>query len=457
MHCRTADTNGQLAKVHARACAGTKSASRCVPRDETAVGKTDSRTACLTAALLLVCVMVTTRATADWPQFRGPDGQGHSSLEGIPLRWSEDEAVAWKTPIPGEGWSSPVIWGSQIWMTSSSEKGKSLHAVCVDRGSGKLLHNIQVLQPTDGGSRHPLNGYASPTPVLDGERVFVHFGSRGTVCLDTAGRILWKNTSLPFSAPQGAASSPILHENLLILLCDGTDTQSVVALDKRTGEIVWKQARQHLERARAKNPIFQMAYSTPLVQEIDGQPQLVATCADHVASYDVSTGKELWWMPYEGCSMVGRPSYGNGMFYVMGAIKLDHHAVYAVRPGQGQLQGTQIAWQNSVGIPHVPSPLLLGKELLVVKDNGTATCLDALTGKVIWKKRLGGNYRASPIQVRDRIYVCSEEGKTLVLASGREHQVLATSQLDGKFYASPAVAGRALFLRSATHLYRIEN
>ena len=457
MHCRTADLDSQVADIHPRTCAGIKSTSRCATRDQMRSGETDRPTACLTATLLLLCVMLTTGVAADWPQFRGPDGQGHSSLEGIPLRWSEDKSVTWKTPLPGEGWSSPVIWGNQIWMTSASDDGKSLHALCVDRGSGQLLHNIPVLRPTDAGPRHPLNGYASPTPVLDGERVFVHFGARGTVCLDTQGRILWKNTTLPFSAPQGAASSPILHGDLLILLCDGTDTQSVVALDKRTGKIVWKQARQHLERARAKNPIFQMAYSTPLVQEIDGKPQLVATCADHVAAYDVSTGAELWWMPYEGCSMVGRPSYGNGMFYVLGAIKLDHHAVYAVRPGQGELQSEQIAWQNSVGIPHVPSPLLLGKELFVVKDNGTGTCLDALTGKVVWKKRLGGNYRASPIEVRGRIYVCSQEGKTLILASGREYQVLATNQLDGKFYASPAVAGRALFLRSDTHLYRIED
>ncbi|MAV38045.1 MAG: hypothetical protein CMJ59_21625 [Planctomycetaceae bacterium] len=454
------DTNGIATRSDARACAAARAAVRGCRRSECAARPTcqsGPSVAAVSAVLFLLCVMLTTRLAANWPQFRGPDGQGHSTAEGIPLRWSEEESVIWKTPIPGQGWSSPVIWGSQVWMTSAVDEGKSLHAVCVDRASGRLLHDIEVLRPAAAGPRHTLNGFASPTPVLDGKHVFVHFGARGTACLDTAGHLVWKNTSLPFTAPQGAASSPILHGDLLILVCDGTDHQFVVALDKRTGKIVWKQARQHLERAFARNPFFQMAYSTPLVQDIDGTPQLVATCADHVAGYDAATGKELWWMPYEGCSLVGRPSYGNGMFYVVGSIKLDHHAVYAVRPGQGQLKTEQVAWQNSVGMPHVPSPLLLGKELFVVKDSGTATCLDALTGKVVWKNRLGGNFRSSPIEVRGRIYVCSEEGKTLVLATGRQFKVLATNQLAGKFYASPAVSGRALFLRSDTHLYRIED
>ena len=406
---------------------------------------------------LVILAMPVTIPASDWPQFRGPDGQGHSDARGVPLQWSETRSVKWKTALPGQGWSSPVVWENQIWMTSADASGKSLHALCVDRNTGQLLHDVAVLTPGAAGPRHALNGFASPTPVLDGKHVYVHFGARGTVCLDTAGKIVWKNTSLPFTAPQGAASSPILHGNLLILVCDGTDKQFVVALEKRTGKVVWKQARQHLERALARNPFFQMAYSTPLVQAIDGKHQLVATCADHVAGYDVATGKELWWLPYEGCSLVGRPSYGNGLFYVVGSIKLDHHAVYAIKPGQGQLKPEQLAWQNSEGIPHVPSPLLIGKELYVVKDNGTATCLDALTGKVVWKKRLGGNYRSSPIAVRERIYFCSQEGKTTVVATGRKYKVLATNQLGGKFFASPAVAGRALFLRSDSHLYRIED
>lgn len=406
---------------------------------------------------LVFLLLVTPSMSAEWPQFRGPDGQGHSDAEGIPLDWSEEESVTWKTEIPGEGWSSPVIWGNQIWMTSAASDGKSLHAICVEKTSGRLLHDVEVLRPADSGPKHALNGFASPTPVLDGKHIYVHFGSRGTACLDQQGNVVWKNTTLPFDAPQGAASSPILHGDLLILTCDGTDQQFLAALDKATGEIRWKQPRQHLERARSINPIFQMAYSTPLVGEVDGVPQLVSTSAEHVAAYDLLTGEELWWMQYEGCSLVGRPSFGNGLFYVVGSIKLDHHAVYAIRPGgQGRISEEQLMWQLSEGIPHVPSPLLKGQELFVVHDGGTASCIDAITGKVHWKKRLGGNFRSSPIEVQNRIYVSSQEGEMYIFAASKDFKLLATNQLDGKFFASPAIADGALFLRSETHLYRIE-
>ncbi|MBT4901070.1 MAG: PQQ-binding-like beta-propeller repeat protein, partial [Verrucomicrobia bacterium] len=313
---------------------------------------------------------------ADWPQFRGPDGQGHSEQKGVPLHWEEGKNITWKTEVPGQGWSSPVIAGNQVWMTSAEADGKSLSAVCIDKTSGKLLHNVEVLTPEDAGPHHRLNGYASPTPVLDGERVFAHFGPRGTACLDTAGRILWKNTEFEYNVIQGGASSPILHGDLLILTCDGIDKQFIAALDKRTGKVKWKQPRAHLEAAAKKRSIAKMAYSTPLIQTVDGVPQLVCSGADHVAAYDLTTGSELWWMPYNGFSIVGRPSYGNGLFYVVGSIRRDHFCIYAVRPGKGRLRDDQVVWQRSISIPHVPSPILVGRELFVVHDGGVASCVD---------------------------------------------------------------------------------
>ncbi|MCP4782335.1 MAG: PQQ-like beta-propeller repeat protein [Fuerstiella sp.] len=408
---------------------------------------------------LMFCLFVFVfagRLSADWPQFRGPDGQGHSDHENVPIHWSEENNVAWKSGVPGKGLSSPVIAGNQVWMTSATDEGKSLRAICFDKTSGQLLHNIEVLQTDDPGPRHKINGYASPTPVLDGKHVFVHFGPRGTVCLDTSGRIVWKNTEFKYIAFQGAASSPILHEDLLILTCDGTDNQFLAALDKRTGKTAWQQPRAHLEAAAKKRPIAKMAYSTPLVQSIDGVPQLVSSGADHVAAYDLKTGKEIWWMPYDGFSIVCRPSYGNGLFYVVGSVSQDHFCVYAVRPGKGKLRDDQLVWQRSRGIAHVPSPLLVEKQLFVVDNVGVAACVDALTGKEHWRERLGGNYDASPISVRNRIYFCSRDGRTVILSTGREFETLATNQLDGIFRASPAVADAALFLRSDTHLYRIE-
>ena len=407
-------------------------------------------------SLLILTAAIPRALLADWPQFRGPDGQGHSNATGIPVEWSDTKNVKWKMPVPGQGYSSPVISGDQIWMTSAEKNGKSLHAICLDLATGNLLHNIEVITTNDAGPRHRLNGYASPTPVLDEEHVYVHFGPRGTVCLNRNGKIVWKNTEFKYNVIQGGASSPILHDDLLLLTCDGIDFQFIVALEKRTGKVRWKQPRAHLEAAAKKRSIAKMSYSTPLIQPINGANQLVCSGADHVAGYDLDTGKELWWMPYDGFSIVGRPAYGNSLFYVVGSIRQDHFCVYAVRPGNGKLQENEIVWAYSKSVPHVPSPLLVDKEIYFVHDGGVATCLDALTGKRIWQERLGGNHDASPIEIRGRLYFVNREGKTTVLAAGRKFDVLATNQLEGTFKASPAVADGALFLRNGTHLFRIE-
>jgi len=394
----------------------------------------------------------------DWPQFRGPDGQGHSAEKGIPIHWKEGENITWKTAVPGQGYSSPVIAGNQIWMTSSGVEGKSLRAICIDKTSGELLHNVEVLTPEEAGPHHRLNGYASPTPVLDGTHAFVHFGPRGTACLDIAGKVIWKNTEFKYNAFQGAASSLILHGDLLILTCDGTDKQFLVGLDKHTGKTKWLQPRAHLEMADAspQRAISRMAYSTPLIQAVNGKPQLICSGAFHSAAYDPANGKELWWFPYTGFSIVGRPSYGNGMFYIVGSIRQDHFCIFAVRPGKGELREDQRVWQFSTGIGHVPSPILIGKEIYVVHDGGVAACVDALTGRELWRERLGGNHDASPVEIRGRIYFCNREGKTTVVAAERNFKILAKNQLKGTFKASPAVADGALFLRSDNHLYRIE-
>ena len=408
-------------------------------------------------SLLLLSLLSPASIVADWPQFRGPDGQGHSDAKGIPVEWSEEKNVKGKMPVPGQGFSSPVISGGQIWMTSSEMEGKSLHAICLDLATGNLLHNIEVITTDDAGPRHRLNGYASPTPVLDEKYVYVHFGPRGTVCLNRNGKIIWKNTGFKYNVIQGGASSPILHGDLLLLTCDGIDFQFIVALEKETGKVRWKQPRAHLEAAAKKRSIAKMSYSTPLIQSINGKNQLVCSGADHVAAYDLGTGRELWWMPYDGFSIVGRPSYGNSLFYVVGSIRQDHFCVYAVRPGDGQLKPDEIVWKYSKSVPHVPSPLLVGRKIYFVHDGGVATCLDALTGQPLWQERLGGNHDASPIEIRNRLYFLNREGKANVLTAGRKFEVLATNQLEGTFKASPAVADGALFLRNKSHLYRIES
>lgn len=416
--------------------------------------------------LLIVAMSCAAAAPAEWPQFRGPEGQGHSSAQGLPLEWSETQNVTWKVPIPGTGWSSPVVAGEQIWLTTALQEGRSLRAVCVDRQSGRVIYNVELFRREQSAEVHAKNSHATPTPVLERDRVFVHFGAAGTACLSTGGEVIWKTTELQYHQPYAAASSPILFGDLLILHCDGSDVQFVAALDKRTGNLVWKKTRQHLEAASHKDQTMPparrgfafMAYSTPLVIDVKGTPQLVSTAADHVAAYDPNTGEEIWWSGYDGFSLVARPVYGHGLVFVIGTEEQATRSVlHALRPdGRGELADTQFAWSLRQAVPHVPSPLLVGDELYMVNDAGIATCLDAQTGHVYWKERIGGNYSASPIACDGKIYFCSEDGKTTVLAPAKQFKPLADNRLDGRFLASPAVAGRALFLRSDTHLYRIE-
>lgn len=421
----------------------------------------------LFSALLLIAIAYAPETWADWPQFRGPDGQGHSSARGLPLDWSESENVNWKVPIPGTGWSSPVIAGHQIWITTAVEEGRSLRAVCVERNSGRTLHDIEVFRIERSGAIHGKNSYATPTPVLEDDRAYVHFGEYGTACLSTSGEMIWKTTSLEYHQPYAAASSPVLFGDRLILSCDGTDVQFLAALDKRTGTVVWKRMRQHLDAARDKaekmagsrEGFALMAYSTPLVIDVGGAPQLVSPGADHVAAYNLESGEEIWWLEYDGFSLVARPVHGRGMVFVVGTqAHATEPILYAIRPdGRGDVAKSGIVWSLSQGVGHVPSPLLVGEELYLLSDLGIVTCLDAKTGRVQWKERIGGNYSASPIAADGRIYFFSENGEAVVLATGKQFKLLTRNRLDGRFMASPAVAGQALFLRTDTHLYRIES
>jgi outer membrane protein assembly factor BamB len=383
---------------------------------------------------------------ADWPQFRGPDGQGHSAETGLPLTWSETENVAWKTPIPGLGWSSPAIQGDQIWLTTALEAGHVLCAICVNRTDGQIVHNVEVFRKEDPGPIHNKNSHASPTPLIEGDRVYVHFGAHGTACLTTAGEIVWKTEELKHDHRHGPGGSPVLYEDLLILNCDGTDVQFVIALDKATGQPRWRSDREGA-----------MSYSTPLVIEVDGQDQLITTGGEQVIAYKPTSGEEIWRARYPGgYSNVPRPVYGDDLVYVCSGYNTPK--VFAIRPegAQGDVTATHVVWTLEKAAPHNPSPLLIGDELYVVSDKGIGTCLDAKTGTVHWQERLGGNYSASPLFVDGRIYFLSEEGLTTVISPGKEFKQLASNQLDGRTLASVAVSKGAFYLRSADHLYRIE-
>ena len=374
---------------------------------------------------------------SDWPQFRGPTGQGTSDEQGLPLTWSETTNVRWKVAIPGKGWSSPVVQGDRIWLTTATEEGKSLRAISVDRNTGAIVQNVEVFRLKSAKLTNPKNSFASPTPIIEGDRVYVHFGAFGTACITQSGEIVWK-TKLDYDNGQhGTGGSPALYDDLLIISCDGNDVQFVVALDKHTGKVKWKKSRQGYQ-----------AYSTPLVVKLPDGDQVISPGAFRAVSYNPRNGKELWQVSYgEGFSNVPRPVYGDGLVFICTGFQ--QASLLAVR-----LDG-KVQWKLDRGVPLTPSPLLVGNELYLVTDNGIVTCLDAKTGKEYWRARIGGNHSASPIYADGRIYFLSEEGESVVLAPGQQLKHLATNQLDGRTLASMAVSNGSIFIRSDTHLYRL--
>ncbi len=395
-----------------------------------------------------------TSAAENWPEFRGPQGNGHAAEAQLPLTWSETENVSWKTPIHGKGWSSPVVWGSQIWMTTATADGHKLSVICVDKQSGKILHDFVLFEVEKPGFCPEMNSYASCTPAIEEGRVYIHFGSYGTACLDTAtARPIWVRQDLPCDHHRAPASSPIIYENLLILTFDGFDLQYLVALDKASGRTVWKKDR-NLEY-RIDNGDIKKAYSTPTVFEIGGRQQLISPSASATVAYDPRTGDELWRVNSGGMNAAARPLYGHGLIYANTAA--GGFKTFAVRPdGQGDITDSHVAWKFSRTSPTRPSQLLAGDFLYLVNDDGIAACLDAKTGEEQWTTRIGGKYSASPLYCQGRVYFFDEDGKTHVIQAGNEYKLLATNELDGGCMASAAVSNDALFLRTKSHLYRIE-
>ncbi len=402
-------------------------------------------------------------SVADWPQFRGPTGQGTADATGLPLAWSEDKNVSWRTPIPGRAWSSPVLLGNQIWLTTASEDGKELSVVCVDRESGKILREQKIFDVVNPQEAHRFNTYASPTPVIEKGRLYASWGSPGLACIDPkTGRVLWERRDFICNHFRGAGSSVLIFENLLIHNFDGSDHQFVVALDKRTGKTIWRTERSvdfkdlGPDGKPDQGGDWRKAFSTPRVFQVDGKPLLVSCGSKAAYAYDPKSGKELWRVEeLVNYSTSTTPIFGNGLVYL--TTGLPRGELWAVRPdGRGVVTDSHMVWRVARNVPTRPSPVLAGELLFMVNDGGIASCLDALSGEEIWRERIGGNYSASPLLAEGRVYFFNEEGKTTVLEAGRQFKVLAENQLGDGFMASPAVAGKALFLRSRTHLYRVE-
>ena len=432
----------------------------------------------LGALCTLVVFTSAIRADTVWPQFRGPGGQGHADTTDVPLRWSETENVAWKTPIQGLGWSSPVVAGGKVWLTSATvekaseeERQKKVSGAMmakeldvassitlwvaeVDLQTGKVLRNIKLFDVEEPQPIHSLNSYASPTPVYEAGRLYCHFGAYGTACLETStGNVLWQNR-LDIDHRVGPGSSPLLYEDLLILPCDGANVQYISALNKHDGEQKWRTDRPPIS---SDEPEFRKAFSTPLLIQVAGQDQLVIPGAQWFVSYEPRSGNEIWRVDHgRGFSNVPAPVFDGELVYLCTGFMSSE--LWAVRPdGQGDVTDTHVEWRRPKQIPNMPSPLLIGNRIYTIGDGGIAQCFDTATGEPVWRERVVGKYSSSPLFANGRIYLCSQEGRTTVIAPGEEYQELAQNDLDGQIMASPVVAEGGLLLRTDTHLYRIEN
>ncbi len=411
------------------------------------------------AAILLTFLFVdNASAQSNWDQFRGPQGNGHIDAPDLPERWSEQKNVVWKTFIHDRGWSSPVIWGNQIWLTTATLDGKKLYAVCLDKTSGKIIHDKQLFEVENPQRIAADNSYATPTSAIDAQHVYVHYGTYGTACLNRkTAEVVWTRRDLKCDHEDGAgpASSPMLFGDLFIVNVDGRDVQYVIALDKETGQTEWKTERS---ADFSEVPVHKRkAYSMPSLVEHDGQLQLVSNGAMGCYAYNPETGKELWKIRHHGFSNAPRPVAGHGLLYT--TVDRDNPELWAIRlGGQGDVTASHIVWKNVAAMPPRCSPLLVDNLLYLINRLGIITCLDAKSGQQVWKARLPGAYSASPIYANGRIYVFNEDATSYILQPGREFKITHENKLtEDILVATPAVAEKAFFIRTEKHLYRIEN
>ena len=412
----------------------------------------------------LLLLLFSSSDAHDWPDFRGPLRDGKSQATNLPLHWSENRNIRWKTPIPHRGWSSPVVRGDQIWLTTASEDGKEFFVFCLDRETGKVLFSRRLFEvELPRPLANDVNSYATPSPTIEEGRVYVHFGSYGTACLDTESfEVLWLRQDLPCDHWRGPASSPLLWQDLLFLTMDGANVQYVVALDKRTGANRWVSFRSadYDDLAEDGRPIasgdFRKAYNTPVVISHQGRDQLISPAAKAAYAYDPLTGRELWHVRHGGHSSATRPLFEDGIVTLHTGFLGRGTELWGVQvDGEGDVTDSHVAWRVRRGAATRSSPILLDGRLYMVSQRGVVTCNDFKTGEQLWQGRIEGNYSASAIFADGRIHFFNEDGQATIIQPGDRLEVLAVNQLDDGFMASPAVAGDSLFLRTKTHLYRV--
>ena len=382
----------------------------------------------------------------DWPGWRGPYGDGRADDANLPTHWSTTDNVHWKTPIPGGGHSSPVVFGDRIFVTTAVESDQTRRLICLNRIDGKPIWDREVLKaPRE--DRHERNSYASATPTTDGKHVWVSFLKDPDIfliCYDFDGNEVWRKSPGSFKSVHGFCSSPVLHEDLVILNCDQDAKAWIVAYDKANGQ----------ERWRIDRPNRTRSYCTPIVIDVDGTKQLVLSGSRCVASYAPATGKQLWIIDGPTEQFVASLAYADGVLFMTAGFPQLH--ILGIDPrGRGDVTNTHVRWRTHKGVSYVPSPVASGHWFFNVSDNGIASCFEAKTGALMWKERLGRRHSASAVAAGGHVYFLDDDGETFVVKAGPEFQLVSQNSLGEACFASPAVSRGQLFIRTATHLYCI--
>ena len=411
---------------------------------------------------LLVLTGISTAARLDWPDFRGPHSNGHVVAD-LPKVWSETENVTWKTAIHDHGISTPVIIEDTLALTAATKDGKKMYFITVDFESGEILQDKLIFtnEEVESMGGFGINTYATPSPVTDGKSVYVHYGTYGTACIDPGNaKVIWQRRDINCRHYRGAASSPVLYQDLLILTLDGIDQQYVTALNKKTGKTVWKTPRstnyRDLENGKPKaGGDHRKGFSTPIIVTVNGQDQLISSGAKACFGYDPTNGKEIWYMEFESHSAAARPVFDGEKLYIStGYPKAD---LLAIRPdGHGNVTDSHVEWIYKKNVSRRSSPIVLNHRIYMVDDGGVATCLDTESGAMIWREKVGGNHSSSLILADGVIYSFNEFGDSRQFKADDTFSIVQENKLDVGMFASPAVKGNSLILRTTTHLYRID-
>jgi outer membrane protein assembly factor BamB len=397
----------------------------------------------------------------NWTHFRGSNLDGISDDQHSPITWNDSTNIIWKTDIQGKGWSSPVVFGDQVWVTSASEDGKQMAGNCLDFNTGKLIYNIPLFQPDTTFPKHTINTYATPTPCIEDGFVYLHFGTYGTACVDTRnGKLVWKRIDLHCDHVQGPGSSPMLYRDLIILHIEGIDVQYIVALNKHTGETVWKTDRP-LKLYEPLAPIGKKAYITPIIVKVNGEDLLISNGSAVCIAYDPITGKEVWRIVQGEDSTIAMPFTENGIVYffpsfVTGPDGENFTELLAVNPaGKGDITKTNVLWRIKSPVLQLLTPVIKDGLIYTIDTKNMLYCIDATTGKEIYSGKMKQKYNSSPVYAGGNVYFTSVKGATLVLKAGRQLQVLAENKLPGEVYATPAFVRNSILLRTDSQLFRI--